>query len=32
MKPENSSLPRQKNTKEIITVHKGTKMVEDRED
>ena len=31
-KPENNSLLRKKNTKEIIINHKGTRMVKDGED
>ena len=31
-KPENNTLQRQKNSKEIITKHKGTRMVKDEED
>jgi len=31
-KPENNSLLRKKNIKEIIINHKGTKMVKDGED
>ena len=32
MKLENNALQRQKNTKEIIKNHKGTRMVKDGED
>ena len=31
-KPENSSLQRQKNTKEVLINYKGTRMVKDGED
>ena len=31
-KPENNSILRKKNTKEIIIKHKGTRMVKDGED
>ena len=31
-KPENNTLERWKNTQEIITKHKGTRMVQDGED